>query len=117
MKEWLSEQVDGLVKGGEMRKSQFREHGKDEHWHHCESNEGNLENKALYVSCTKKNKNNNTMADRVCPCYCCFECVCPSQTIRRGKHCDISRPSYSNQKIKVPFFPSCPLLDAVTTKP
>lgn len=54
MKEWLSEQVDGLIKGGEMRKSQFREHGKDEHWHHCESNEGNLENKALYVSCTKK---------------------------------------------------------------
>lgn len=30
-------------------------------------------------------------------------CVC---AIRWGKHCDISRPSYSNQKIKVPFFPA-----------
>lgn len=30
-------------------------------------------------------------------------CVC---AIRWGKHSDISRPSYSNQKIKVPFLPA-----------
>lgn len=52
--------MDGLIEGGEKRKSQFREHGKDEHWHHCEFNEGNLENKALYVSCTKKKTRTTT---------------------------------------------------------
>lgn len=49
------------------------------------------------------------MAGRVCLCYCCFVCVCPSWTTQRSEHCDISRPSYSNQKIKVPFFPAVPL--------
>lgn len=39
----------------------------------------------------------------------------PSRTIRTGKYCDRSRPSYSNQKIKVPFSLSCPLSDAVAT--
>lgn len=39
----------------------------------------------------------------------------PSWTIRRGKHSDRSRPSYSNQKIKVLFSPSCPHLETSAT--
>lgn len=58
----------------------------------------------LYTLAAQKNKQNNTMSDRVC--YCCFVSVRASRTIRRGKHSDIFRPSYSNQKIKVPFSPA-----------
>lgn len=39
----------------------------------------------------------------------------PSWTKQRGKHCDRSRPSYSNQKIKVLFSPSCPHLETSAT--
>lgn len=42
------------MEGGGRRKSQFREQGKDERWHQSSFNEGTLEYKALYLSCTKK---------------------------------------------------------------
>lgn len=101
-----------MIEGGEKRKSRFREHGKDERWLHWEFNEENLENKAQYVSYMKKKKNTNSNTMAVVGCATDFLrvvvvlCMCPSRTIRRGKHCDISRPSYSNQEIKVPFFPA-----------
>ncbi len=91
----------GLTEGGERRKSRFREHGKDERWFRWELNEGNLENKAQYVSCTKKQEQHNgrcSVRDRVCSCCCCFVCVCaPLGPYGWGKRCDISRPSYSDQ--------------------
>lgn len=74
----------------------------------------NLENKAPHISCAKKQQLHNGRPSL--PVLLLF-CVCPFQAIRSGKHCDISRPSYSNQKIKVPhFFPSCPFLVAVNAK-
>lgn len=64
------------------------------------------------IKAVQKNKSNSTMAVVVCATefvrVVVVLCVCPSQTIRRGKHCDISRPSYSNQKIKVPLFSQLP---------
>ena len=72
------------MEGGEKGKSRFfggGGHGKDERWCRWEFNEGNLGNKeAQYVSCTEKNKNNNTKAVVMCatkffPCCCCFVCV------------------------------------------
>lgn len=44
--------MEGGGRGG--RKSQFREQGKDERWHQSSFNEGNLEYKALHLSCTEK---------------------------------------------------------------
>lgn len=63
---------------GEKRKCRFRERGKDERWLHWEFNEGNLKNKAQYVSCTKKKGQHNgrcSVGDRVCLCCCCYVCV------------------------------------------
>ena len=79
----------------------------------------NLENKAQCVSCKEKQEQ-HTMAVVVCVikfvravlCVCVCACV-PLLDHTMGKYCDRSRPSYSNQKIKVPFSTSCPLLYAI----
>lgn len=42
------------MEGGGGGGSQFREQGKDERWHQSGFNEGNLEYKALHLSCTEK---------------------------------------------------------------
>lgn len=89
--------------------------------HRCQFNEGEFGKQSSVAQKTteKKTKNKYTQwPTEFCSCYCCLcVCVCPFQAIRRPKHDDIFRPSYSNQKIKVPlFFPSCPLLGAIAAK-
>lgn len=65
-----------------------------------------LENKAQYVSCRGKQEKQHNSCCIVCDefrlLFVC-ECLCVDVSLLdhdRGKYCGISRPSYSNQKIK-----------------
>lgn len=82
------------------RESRLRDRSKDDR---LSLMKGHLENAALGSSCRKNNQTNRKKWHNSRPSLWLLFCVC---AIRRGKHCDISRPSYSNQKIKVPFFPA-----------